>query len=320
MNTEQTTVSPNSVDLSVIIPLYNEEDSIRELYHEICRACDPLNRSFEMIFIDDGSTDGSFAVLEALHRSDPRVKVIQFRRNMGKSDALAAGFRACRGTDVATLDADLQDDPAEIPGLLEALEDVDLVSGWKKKRRDPWSKRVLSIIYNRVTAWMTKIKIHDINCGLKVYRREVVETLSLYGELHRYIPVLAQWEGFRIGERTVHHRPRKYGRTKYGLSRLFKGFLDLITVIFISRYTRRPLHLFGLVGFLTTLAGLGITLYLVILRILEKSYLTNRPLLFIGVLLLIVGIQFVSIGLLGEMITRSQASRHTYSIRRSLGV
>lgn len=305
----------------MVVPLYNEADSIQELYGEIVDSCRKARLSCEILFVDDGSTDGSFEKLAHLHRKDPRVKVIRFRTNCGKSEALAAGFSAVSGKKVLTLDADLQDDPAEIPALSAKLDEGwDMVSGWKKKRRDPITKRIPSRLYNRVTSLLSGIRIHDFNCGLKMYRREVVDSLSLYGELHRYIPVLAAWEGFSVTEIPVHHRARKFGRTKYGFSRFAAGFFDLITVMFFRKYTRRPLHLFGPVGFFFSLAGIAVTVYLIVLRLTHASYLSNRPLLFIGVLALIVGVQFISMGLLGEMIARSHASRHVYRIRESLGV
>ncbi len=305
--------------LSVVVPLYDEEESLPQLQREIDQVCRKEHLDYEVIYIDDGSRDGSFAVLEDLFRKNKRVRVFQLRRNCGKSEALSAGFAEARGEYVITMDADLQDDPAEIPRLLAALrEGYDLVSGWKKKRRDPISKRWPSKFFNWVTARVSGIKIHDFNCGLKAYRREVVRTISLYGELHRYIPVLAKREGFSIGEIVVNHRPRIYGRTKFGASRLLRGAFDLLTVLFLNSYMRRPMHLFGLVGALTTLAGSAITVYLVLMRIIVKAYLSNRPLLFIGVLLVIVGVQFVSIGLIGEMITRSQAASHHYPIQKRL--
>jgi len=320
LNSESRTSDTNTMDLSIVIPLYNEVESLRELHGEICRACEGMRSSFEVIYVDDASTDGSFGVLEAIHTEDPRARVIQFRRNCGKSEALAAGFAVVRGKMVVTMDADLQDDPAEIPNLVKKMEEgFDLVSGWKKHRRDPLSKRFPSRVWNRMTAMMTRVKIHDFNCGLKIYRCEVVETLDVYGEMHRYMPALAQWAGFQVGEIPVNHRPRKFGKTKFGSSRFIKGILDLITVVFLSRYVRRPLHIFGIVGLLSCLTGGAITGYLVVLRILKVSYLSNRPLLFVGVLLLIVGVQFISLGLLGEMITRSQAKTHNYAIRRTLG-
>ena len=321
MNSDKKDLSQKLIDLSIVVPLFDEEESIDELYQEIVHHAEKTGHSFEIIFIDDGSTDKSFSILESLHQKDSRVKVVQFRKNFGKAEALSAGFTASQGKMVVTMDADLQDDPAEIPALITKLEEgYDLVSGWKKKRRDPLSKTAPSRLFNFTTARLTKIRIHDFNCGLKIYRREVIETLNLYGEMHRYIPVLANWEGFRISEIQVHHRKRKYGKTKYGLSRFLKGLLDLITILFLSKYTQRPLHLFGFVGFFSTILGGGIVLYLVILKILQKTFLSNRPLLFIGIVILIMGVQFISIGLLGEMIARSQTPSRTYSIRRSLGV
>ena len=307
--------------LSVVIPLYNERDSLDELHHEICRVCEKEGLLFEIIYVDDGSTDGSIDVLEQIHREDPRARVIQFRKNFGKSDAISAGFCAATGQLIVTMDADLQDVPSEIPRLiLKINEGYDLISGWKKKRRDPLSKKVPSWFWNRAISLLTGIRIHDFNCGLKIYRREVIESVNVYGELHRYIPALAKWDGFRVGEIVVEHRSRKFGKTKYGFSRFLKGFLDLITVMFLSRYTKRPLHLFGLIGLILTLGGFGITLYLVILRLMKVIWLSNRPLLYIGVLFLILGIQFISIGLLGEMITQSHAKHQHYSIRRTMGV
>ena len=309
-----------SPDLSVVVPLRNERESLAELYGQIRRACEAARLRFEVVFVDDGSDDGSFAVLESLHRRDPRVRAIQFRRNMGKSEALSAGFSAAAGRFIVTLDADLQDDPAEIPALVQKLkEGYDLVSGWKRERRDPLSKRIPSKFFNRVTALVSGLGIHDFNCGLKIYRSEVARSVPIYGELHRYIPALAKWEGFRVGELPVHHRTRKYGKSKYGPSRFLYGFLDLLTVMFLSRYTRRPLHLFGAAGLVAAVAGSGILVYLVVLRIAKVSYLSNRPILFFGVLLLLLGIQFVSIGLLGEMIARANAPNRSYAVRRMLG-
>jgi glycosyltransferase involved in cell wall biosynthesis len=307
--------------LSVVVPLFNEAESLEELHSEIRSACDGNRIPFEAVYVDDGSTDGSFSVLEKLHRADSRVKAVQFRKNCGKSEALAAGFRIAQGDVVVTMDADLQDDPAEIPGLLAKLNDgYDLVSGWKKTRRDPLSKRLPSKFFNRTTALLTGLRLHDFNCGLKAYRREVAKTVQVYGELHRYIPALAKWHGFRVSEIAVNHRPRKFGKTKFGASRYLFGMLDLITVMFLGKFTRRPLHLFGSIGFLFSLAGGAITLYLILLRITHRIFLSNRPLLFIGIVFLILGIQFVSIGLLGEMITRSNASEHSSPINRTLGL
>lgn len=307
--------------LSIVIPLYNEMESLKELHNEICRVCEDRNILFEVIYIDDGSTDGSFKVLEQIHEGDPRTKIIQLRKNFGKSDALSAGFSHAKGEMVVTMDADLQDDPNEIPKLMTKLDEgYDLISGWKRKRRDPLSKRLPSLFFNFVTSKFTRLHIHDFNCGLKIYRREVIESISVYGELHRYIPALAKWEGFRIGEIEVNHRARKHGKTKYGLSRFIRVPLDLITVWFLSRYTNRPLHLFGPIGLILTLIGSGITIYLLILRLMKATWLTNRPLFYISLILIILGFQFISIGLLGEMITQSHTANHKYSIRRTLGV
>jgi glycosyltransferase involved in cell wall biosynthesis len=321
LNSKPKSLKPDRPDLSIVIPLFNEAESLRELHDEICQVCEKNRFSFEVIYVDDCSRDGSYGVLEEIYANDKRVKVLQFRRNLGKSDALAAGFSIALGWRICTMDGDLQDDPGEIPGLINTLDQgFDLVSGWKKRRRDPLTKRIPSWFWNRTTSLLTRVKIHDFNCGLKLYRREVIETIQIYGELYRYIPALAQWEGFHVTEIPVNHRPRKYGKTKFGASRFLKGFLDLITVLFLNRYTKRPLHVFGFFGCTSFLAGFGITLYLVILRITKKAYLSNRPLLFIGIVLLIIGIQFVSIGLLGEMISRSQPHRYQDTIRRRLGV
>lgn len=305
--------------LSVIVPLYNEEESLPELLGNIKNALKELRKPYEVIFIDDGSTDGSFGVLKTLHRENKSVKVVRFRRNFGKSAALSVGFAEARGTFVATMDADLQDDPGEIPGLIEAMGDsYDLVSGWKRKRFDPVSKTIPSRFFNFVTAKMTGIPLHDFNCGLKAYRREVVKEINVYGELHRYIPALAHWAGYRVGEKVVQHHPRKYGHTKFGLSRFFKGFLDLLTVLFNTRYVKRPLHLFGVWGIISFLIGGIIDVYLSIEWLRGETALSNRPLFMVGFFLVIIGVQFISIGLLGEMITRQEHSERTYSVRETL--
>lgn len=305
--------------LSIVIPLLDEEESLGELYAQILAATEPLKKPIEMIFVDDGSTDQSFSILEELHRKDARVKVIRFRRNFGKSAALSVGFREAQGNFVVTMDADLQDDPAEIPSLLKMLEQgYDLVSGWKQKRHDPISKTIPSRLANSVTAVMTGIPIHDMNCGLKAYRREVVKEVIVYGELHRYIPALAHWAGFRVGEKVVTHHPRKYGRTKFGIGRFSRGFLDLLTILFTTRYIRRPLHLFGVWGILCFLFGILIDGYLSVEWFLGRTSLSNRPLFLLGVLFIIIGVQFVSFGLLGEMINRQQRDETTYSIRETL--
>ncbi len=306
--------------LSIVVPLYNEAPSLPELHERIAAALQELKLAAEMIFVDDGSTDDSFETLTNLRRRDARVRVLQFRRNYGKSAALAAAFSRARGRFLITMDADLQDDPAEMKALLEKLEaGYDLISGWKRRRYDSFIKRFTSKIFNRVTSSLTGLRIHDINCGLKAYRREVTQTIPVYGELHRFLAVLAHREGFRVGEIEVKHHPRKYGKSKFGPSRFTKGFLDLMTVLFLTRYTKRPLHLFGLAGIVSFLLGFGVTAYLAAERLFWSVYLTNRPLLFLGILLMIIGVQMFSIGLIGEMITATSAPAAAYSIKAELG-
>ena len=303
-------------EVSIVIPLLNEEQSLRELHEQIRSAMHRISR-YEILFVDDGSTDGSTRVIHELRRRDRRVKIIRFRRNYGKSAALSVGFNHAHGSIIVTMDADLQDDPNEIPNLVnEIKKGFDLVSGWKKKRFDPISKKIPSRIFNFVTSLLTGIRLHDFNCGLKAYRREVVKEIKVYGELHRFIPALAHWSGFKVGEIPVQHRPRKYGKTKFGLGRFWKGFLDLLTVLFTTRYLRRPLHLFGFWGLGFFAVGFFIDLYLTILKFTEGASLGNRPLFFGGILLIIVGVQFISIGLLGEMISKAlKQSEEEYSIR-----
>ncbi len=309
----------DNLDLSVVIPLVNEEESLDELYARIKGVLATLDLTSEIIFVDDGSTDNSMTILTRLHQKDPQVRVFQFRKNYGKSAALQQGFRAARGNVIITMDADLQDDPDEIPQLLARIKSgYDLVSGWKRDRKDPFIKRNTSKLFNRVTCMMTGLKIHDINCGLKAYRREVTDTIRVYGQLHRFLPVLAQWEGFLVGEIPVKHHARKYGSTKFGVSRFTAGFFDLITVLFITRYTKRPLHLFGFVGLVSFIFGLIISIWLAFERIFYQKYLSNRPLLFLGILAIIVGVQFVSIGLLGEMITEGRKGQIDYSVKKIL--
>ncbi len=310
----------NGVKISVVVPLFNEEESLVELYEQLSKAVCSLEKPIEFLFVDDGSTDGSMQVLTELHKKDPQVRVVQFRRNYGKSAALGLGFKEARGELIVTLDADLQDAPHEIPNLVKKLEEgFDLVSGWKKIRNDPFIKKNTSKLFNFVTRKMTGLRIHDMNCGLKVYRREVTDTVNVYGQLHRFLPVLAQWQGFKVGEVVVKHNPRKYGKTKFGASRFIAGFLDLVTVLFITRYTKRPLHLFGLIGLSSFIVGVGISGYLAVERLFLGQYLSDRPLLFLGILAIVVGVQFVSIGLLGEMITESRKDNTDYSIKKTLG-
>lgn len=308
----------SSVRLSVVVPLFNEAESLSDLYVALDAALTQNGGMTELIFVDDGSTDTSFEVLKALRRKDERVKIIQLRANQGKTAALAAGFREAQGEVIVTLDADLQDDPKEIPRFLAKLEEgYDLVSGWKARRQDPWTRRALSAIFNRVTASMTGLRIHDFNCGFKAYRRAVIDELRLHGELHRFIPALASWRGFRVAEIEVEHHPRRYGRSKYGMERIPRGFFDLLTVIMLTRYTAKPLHLFGLLGLFLGLAGFGIIGYLSVGWFLGM-WIGARPLFLIGAVLLIAGIQLVSFGLVAEMIVYSSAARADPPIRTIL--
>ena len=309
------------IEVSVVVPVLDEVQSLGVLYHELTEVLEGLGRPYELIFVDDGSRDGSFEKLEKLHRSDDRVRVFRLRRNFGKAAGLAVGFREARGEVVVTLDADLQDDPAEVPRLLARLEDgYDLVSGWKRERQDPRSKTLPSRLFNWVTGRLTGLRLHDFNSGFKVYRREVVDELRLYGELHRFIPALAAWRGFRVDEVPVHHRPRQFGRSKYGSARFWRGCLDLLTVLFLTRYTRRPLHLFGGLGLLAWSAGFGVNLYLTGLWVAGVRPIGSRPLLAFGVLMMLVGIQFFSVGLLSELVLSYQTrSADDVSIRSRLG-
>jgi glycosyltransferase involved in cell wall biosynthesis len=295
--------------ISVVVPVHNEERSVALLYDELRSSLEPLATPWEAIFVDDGSTDGTFAALTRLHNSADNVRVVRLRRNFGKAAALRAGFDQVHGETVVTIDGDLQDDPAEIPRLLAKLEEgFDLVSGWKTRRRDTLSRRVLSRIFNRVTGAFSGVHLHDMNCGLKAYRVEVVRGLRLYGELHRFIPVLAHYRGFRIAELPVNHRPREHGRSRYGVERYLRGFLDLLTVSFIGRYRHRPLHLFGGLGLILGAIGTAVLVYLTVLKALGHA-IGQRPLLMLGVLLVVIGMQFFSLGLISEMITSHHEER-----------
>lgn len=306
------------MDISIVIPLYNEHESLAELTRKIVSEISALNKQFEILYIDDGSTDNSFEVLSVLKEEYPVIRVIQFRRNFGKSAALSEGFNLARGEAVITMDADLQDDPAEIPNLLQKLEEgFDLVSGWKKKRNDPITKTIPSKLFNFITRKISGISIHDFNCGLKAYRKEVIKAIPVYGELHRYLPVLAHWQGFKIGEIEVHHHARKFGKSKFGVRRFFSGFFDLLTVLFITRYRQKPMHLFGFFGLFFGITGVGILAYLSILW-LQGQGIGQRPLLFLGVLLVIVGAQMFSLGLIGEMITSTRDQSIKYTIKKTI--
>jgi glycosyltransferase involved in cell wall biosynthesis len=288
--------------ISVVAPAFDEERSVALLFDELQAALDPLDAPWEVVFVDDGSRDGTFAALTRLHDAHDNVRVVRLRRNFGKSAALAAGFEQARGDVVVTIDADLQDDPAEIPRLLAKLDEgFDLVSGWKSRRRDPWTRRVLSRIFNRLASVVSGVTLHDVNCGLKAYRAEVVHDLRIYGELHRFLPVLAHERGYRVAELPVNHRPRNHGRSRYGLERYLRGFLDLLTVSLVGRYRHRPLHLFGGVGLVLGAIGTLVLAYLTVLKVTGEA-IGHRPLLILGVLLVVVGLQLFSLGLLGEMI------------------
>jgi dolichol-phosphate mannosyltransferase len=295
--------------ISVVVPVHNEERSVALLLDEIRSALEPLGREWEAVFVDDGSSDGSFAALTRLHAANDNVRVVRLRRNFGKATALAAGFEHAAGELIVTIDGDLQDDPAEIPRLLAKLDEgFDLVSGWKTRRRDRWTRRVLSRIFNAATSRLSGLRLHDMNCGLKAYRSEVVRGLSLYGELHRFLPVLAHHRGFRIAELPVNHRPREHGRSRYGLERYLRGFFDLLTVSFIGRYRHRPLHLFGGLGLALGAVGTAILVYLTILK-LGGEAIGHRPLLTLGVLLVVVGMQFFSLGLISELVLSQHEER-----------
>jgi glycosyltransferase involved in cell wall biosynthesis len=306
------------MDISVVIPLLNEAESLRELYERIGAALGPLGRSWEVIFVNDGSTDASMDVLRTLHEENDNVTVLAFGRNLGKSAGLSVGFKEARGEVVFTMDADLQDDPAELPGMLEVIESgYDLVSGWKRERHDPLSKRLPSKLYNAVTGRLSGVRLHDMNCGLKAYRKAVVKTIRVYGELHRYTPVLAQWAGFTVTEVPVTHHARQYGRSKFGVERFLRGFFDLLTVLFLQRYITRPLHLFGMLGALLFSAGFLSGVYLTVLKIMGHA-IGRRPLLTLAILLMVVGIQFISFGLLGEMVANLRGDDITFPVRERL--
>ena len=307
--------------LSLVIPVYNEAGSLEALVKEIGEALSPTGHPYEVVFIDDGSTDGSFAVMERLAAADPSVRALKLRRNFGKAAALAHGFADARGEIIVTLDGDRQDDPAEIPKLLAKLDEgYDLVSGWKQRRQDPVTKTLPSRFFNWTVRKTTGIPLHDFNCGLKAYRREVVQNINVYGELHRYIPVVANDRGFKVGEVKVAHRRRSMGRSKYGARRYLRGYLDLLTVLFLGRYQHRPLHLFGGLGTLVLLVGVLIDIYLTIDKVAFGHGIGQRPLFVLGNLLIVVGVQLLSLGLLSELVTsgRARAGRDRYEIEREV--
>lgn len=314
------------MDISVVIPLYNEAESLPELTAWITRVMQAQGFSYEIVLVDDGSTDDSWEVIESLKESSPAITGIKFRRNYGKSAALNVGFAAAKGSVVITMDADLQDSPDEIPELYRKIteERYDLVSGWKKVRYDPISKTVPSKLFNSVTRNMSGIhNLHDFNCGLKAYSRDVVKNIEVYGEMHRYIPVLAKWAGFtRIGEQVVQHFPRKYGTTKFGPGRFIKGFLDLLSIFFVGKFGKRPMHFFGTMGVLSFLAGFFIAVWLIAEKLIsianQAPYrnITEQPLFFLALTAIIIGTQLFLTGFLAELISRSNTDRNQYQIEK----
>jgi glycosyltransferase involved in cell wall biosynthesis len=306
--------------ISVVVPVYDEELTLALLYEELLAALEPLGVAWEAVFVDDGSSDGSFAALTRLHAGHENVRVVRLRRNFGKAAALAAGFAQAGGDVVVTMDADLQDVPAEIPRLLAKLDEgFDLVSGWKAKRRDPRLRRALSRVFNLATSRVSGLRLHDLNCGLKAYRAEVLAGLRIYGELHRFLPVLAHYRGYRVAELPVEHRPRSHGRSRYGRQRYLRGFLDLLTVTFIGRYRHRPLHMFGGLGLLLGTVGFAVLAYLTVLKATGEA-IGHRPLLLLGVLLVVVGLQLFSLGLLSEMVTSQHEERTSVREQENLHV
>ncbi len=298
--------------LSFVIPVFNEEKSLKVLHKEIIENIP--NTTYEIIFIDDGSTDNSYTVIEEIAREDANIKPIRFRTNFGKAAALQAGFDKAQGEIIFTMDADLQDDPKEIPRFIEKIDEgYDLVSGWKKKRKDPITKRWPSKFFNLITSMVFHLRLHDYNCGYKAYRRDAAKSLNIYGELYRYIPAIVWSKGFSVTEIVVTHHKRKFGRSKYGASRLIRGFLDLLTVTMITKYRRSPLYLFGASGLIISLIGFIISVWLAVKKIFFGMSLSNRPLLFLGILLIVVGVQLISLGLLGEMIVYSSRQKNKKS-------
>lgn len=317
------------MDISIVIPLYNEEASLRELYDWIARSLAPGDFSYEVIFVDDGSSDRSWAVIEEIAGKADTVKGIRFRRNYGKSAALNSGFRAAKGDVVITMDADLQDSPEEIPGLYQMImeEGYDLVSGWKKRRHDPVSKTLPSRFFNWVTRKTSRVKLHDFNCGLKAYRLDVVKSLEVYGEMHRYIPVMANYAGFtRIGEKVVSHQSRKYGVTKFGIERFLRGFLDLLSITFVSKFGRRPMHLFGMFGTLMFFFGFLAAAWIGAQKLyylhhgIKATLVTDSPYFFLSLTLMIIGVQLFLAGFLAEMLSRIAVDRNKYLISQTLNI
>jgi len=295
------------MDLSIVIPLYNEEENVEQLYTQLKAALEDIGREYEIIIVDDGSTDGSFDVLKRLHEGDERLKVIRFRRNFGQTAAFAAGFDRSQGEVVITMDADLQNDPADIPLLLEKIEEgYDVVSGWRLHRQDTFlTRRLPSAIANWLISQVTGVHLHDYGCSLKAYRREVVKNVQLYGELHRFIPAIANWMGVSVAEVPVRHYARRFGKSKYGLSRTARVLLDLLTVRFLLSYSTRPIHIFGGLGLISFVAGIGLGVYLSFVKFALGQKIGDRPLLLLAILLMVMGVQLISMGLLGELVVRT---------------
>jgi glycosyltransferase involved in cell wall biosynthesis len=308
-------------DVSIVVPVYNERPTLAALFDECRAALDPTGLAWEVVFVDDGSTDGSFDEIAAIRARDGRARGVRLRMNLGKAAALAVGFRAARGERLVTIDGDLQDDPREIPRLLEALDrGADLVSGWKTARKDPFSRVLASRIFNQLSRFVSGIPLHDVNCGLKAYRREVVAEVPLYGELHRFVPLLAVWRGFRVSEVAVSHRPRAVGRSRYGWSRALRGIMDLVTVVCLTRYNRRPAHFFSLPGAALIALGMPICGYIAYLRLAYGHIWNRHPLLIFAVLLVMVGVQLFTTGLLGEMmVDAGRRIDEDYEAARKLG-
>jgi glycosyltransferase involved in cell wall biosynthesis len=309
------------IDLSLVIPLYNEEESLVPLIQWIERVVSG-KYDYEIILVDDGSKDGSWNIIEDLAQQNQRIRAFKFRRNYGKSAALHTGFEASKGRVVITMDADMQDSPDEIPGLFDRIEqgEYDLVSGWKKKRNDPITKTIPSRFFNWFVRLVSGIKLHDFNCGLKAYSRRVVHNIEVYGEMHRYIPLLAHWSGFRkITEKVVEHYPRKFGKSKFGVERYIKGFLDVMSIMFVGRFGKRPMHLFGTFGVFFFFIGFSMLLYLSILKVVQRTGgIHERPLFYFGILLLIVGAQSFLTGFIAELIVRSSGGRNRYAIEKKI--
>ncbi len=316
------------MDLSIVISLYNEEESLRELVAWIDRALAPHHYAYEIILVDDGSRDNSWKIVEELSQEYPQIRGISFRRNYGKSAALYCGFEAARGDIVVTMDADLQDSPEEIPEMMRMIreEGYDLVSGWKKKRYDNVAtKNLPSKLYNATARKVTGIKLHDMNCGLKAYRNEVVKNIEVYGEMHRFIPYLAKQAGFdKIGEKVVHHQARKYGKSKFGMNRFIHGFLDLLSIWFLQKFGKKPMHLFGGIGTLTFLIGAVIAIWLIIDKLVAQAHgayfrpVADQPLFYLALVAIILGAQLFLTGFLGELIARNATERNQYNIKKTI--